>query len=116
MQGKELATQVSTLRKAAEVTAAELELLQKQQDDDKASAADLAEQLADAEEEIAVLRLQAERAAILEVQSEISSRLVEDLQVRISAHFPQATAQHPACCPLVVCVARRTLYPRGRAS
>lgn len=82
MQGQALANQVSTLRESAEVGAAELENLQKQQDKDAAAAADLKRQLEDAEEEIAVLRLQAERAAILEVQSEISSRLVEDLQAR----------------------------------
>lgn len=81
MQGKALASQVSTLRESAEEGAAELEDLQKQQDKDAAAAAELQRQLAEAEEEIAVLRLQAERAAILEVQSEISSRLVEDLQV-----------------------------------
>lgn len=80
-QGEVLATQVSTLRESAEVGAAELESLQKQQNKDAAAAAELKSQLAEAEEEIAVLRLQAERAAILEVQSEISSRLVEDLQV-----------------------------------
>jgi hypothetical protein len=81
-QGQALASQVSTLRESAEVGAAELENLQKQQNRDAAYAAELKRQLAEAEEEIAVLRLQAERAAILEVQSEISSRLVEDLQVR----------------------------------
>ena len=86
VQGKVLASQVSTLRESAEEGAAELEDLQKQQDKDAAAAAELRSQLADAEEEIAVLRLQAERAAILEVQSEISSRLVEDLQVQFCYH------------------------------
>jgi len=52
-----------------------------QHDEDKVTVEILQQKLADAEEEIEVLRLQAERAAILEVQSEISSRLVEDLQV-----------------------------------
>lgn len=82
VQGKALASQVSTLRKSAEVGAAELESLQIQQNEDEEAGEELQSQLAEAEDEIAVLRLQAERAAILEVQSEISSRLVEDLQAR----------------------------------
>jgi TolA-binding protein len=106
VQGKQLATQVTTLRKAAEVSAAELETLQKQQDEDKASAAELQAQLAEAEEEIAVLRLQAERAAILEVQSEISSRLVEDLQV----HIRPALAEGSMCVRCTGCAPWRCMH------
>lgn len=82
MQGKAIASHVTHLRASAQAGAAELEDLIQQHDEDKATVEMLQQKLADAEEEIEVLRLQAERAAILEVQSEISSRLVEDLQVR----------------------------------
>lgn len=81
VQGKEIASQVTHLRASAQTGAAELQTLIQQHDEDQATVDMLQEKLADAEEEIQVLRLQAERAAILEVQSEISSRLVEDLQV-----------------------------------
>lgn len=81
MQGEAIASQVTHLRASAHAGAAELEDLIQQHDEDKATVDILQQKLADAEEEIEVLRLQAERAAILEVQSEISSRLVEDLQV-----------------------------------
>lgn len=69
------------MRASAQTGAAELQSLMQQHDEDKVTVEILQQKLADAEEEIEVLRLQAERAAILEVQSEISSRLVEDLQV-----------------------------------
>jgi hypothetical protein len=85
LQGKEIASQVYHLRESAESGAAALKALQDEQSANVVAAEDLRDRLRDAEEEIELLRLQAQRAAILEVQSVLSSRLVEDLQVSFSS-------------------------------
>lgn len=80
-QGQVIATAVSTLTTETSAHAAKLKELRKQKVGNSAEADELRALLADAEEEIAVLRLQAERAALLEVQTALAAQLVEDLQV-----------------------------------
>jgi predicted nucleic acid-binding Zn-ribbon protein len=76
-----IATAVSTLTTETSTHAVKLKELRKQKMGHSAEADELRAQLTKAEEEIAVLRLQGERAALLEVQTALAAQLVEDLQV-----------------------------------
>ena len=81
-QGQSIAAEVSSLTSETGGHAKKLRKLRAQRDSDSNEVERLRQKLAEAEEEMELLRLQAERAALLEVQTEIANKLVEDLEVR----------------------------------
>lgn len=101
MQGHSIAEEVSTLAAETSSYTETLRTLREQQEGDSVEVVALKQKLADAEEEMDVLRLQAERATLLEVQTEIAGKLVEDLQVRGSQRLPALSQCASQCAGTV---------------
>lgn len=85
MQSQDIATVVNTLKQQGKQGAQRLSKLKTLHKGSKEGVEELRARLAAAEEEMAVLRQQAQRAALLEVQNEVAAQLVEDLTVCLCA-------------------------------
>ena len=88
---------MSSLTSETDGHAEKLRALRAQKDGDAAEVETLKQKLAEAEEEMELLRLQAERAALLEVQTEIANKLVEDLEVCLTQAPLSRCAAHGIC-------------------
>lgn len=79
-QGRKMAGKVARLRQVADERASKVQQLETEKEEEDGITDGMRQSLSEKEEEVALLRLQAERAALLEIESEIQQKLIADLR------------------------------------